>query len=222
MSEASSRSEFPFSAEIDEPAIRGWRPFVKRLMDLLGALGGILLFAPLMAVAAVLIKLDSPGPVLFIQERVGEKGRTFRILKLRTMVRNAEELLDGMLDLDRLDEPVFKIRDDPRVTRAGRFLRRWSIDELPQLFNVLQSDMSLVGPRPEEVRVVRYYDDWHRQRLLAKPGITGPVQISGRGDLSLEDRVRLEVDYISHYALRRDLEILLKTIPAVIRGDGSY
>ena len=222
MSEASSQSEFPFSAEIDEPAIRGWRAFVKRLMDVLGALGGILLFAPLMVVAAVLIKLDSPGPVLFIQERVGEKGRTFRILKLRTMVRNAEELLDGMLDLDRLDEPVFKIRDDPRVTRAGRFLRRWSIDELPQLFNVLQSDMSLVGPRPEEVRVVRYYDDWHRQRLLAKPGITGPVQISGRGDLSLEDRVRLEVDYISHYALRRDLEILLKTIPAVIRGDGSY
>ena len=222
MSEASSQSEFPFSAEIDEPAIRGWRAFVKRLMDVLGALGGILLFVPLMVVAAVLIKLDSPGPVLFIQERVGEKGRTFRILKLRTMVRNAEELLDGMLDLDRLDEPVFKIRDDPRVTRAGRFLRRWSIDELPQLFNVLQSDMSLVGPRPEEVRVVRYYDDWHRQRLLAKPGITGPVQISGRGDLSLEDRVRLEVDYISHYALRRDLEILLKTIPAVIRGDGSY
>jgi lipopolysaccharide/colanic/teichoic acid biosynthesis glycosyltransferase len=222
VSEDLSQAEHPSSVEIDKAAIQDWRAFVKRLMDLLGALGGILLFAPLMVVAAVLIKLDSPGPVLFIQERVGEKGRSFRILKLRTMVRNAEELLDGMLDLDQLDEPVFKIRDDPRVTHTGRFLRRWSIDELPQLFNVLRGDMSLVGPRPEEVRVVRHYDDWHRQRLLAKPGITGPVQISGRGDLSLEDRVRLEVDYTSHYTLRRDLEILLKTIPVVIRGDGSY
>lgn len=222
MSKAPSRSEDLFFVDIGEPAIQGSRAFFKRVIDILGALISILLFAPLMIVAALLIKLDSPGPVLFIQERVGDKGMTFKILKLRTMVRNAEELLDEMLDLDQLEEPVFKIRDDPRVTPVGRFLRRWSIDELPQLFNVLQGDMSLVGPRPEEVRVVRYYDGWQRQRLLAKPGITGPVQISGRGDLSLEDRVRLEVDYIRHYAPRRDLEILLKTIPAVIRGDGSY
>jgi lipopolysaccharide/colanic/teichoic acid biosynthesis glycosyltransferase len=138
------------------------------------------------------------------------------------MVDNAEDLLDQLVDLDSLDEPVFKLRNDPRVTRVGRFLRRWSIDELPQFLNVLRGDMSLVGPRPEEVRIVRYYDAWHRQRLRVKPGVTGPVQVNGRGDLSLEERVRLEVDYIRNYSLRRDLRILLRTIPAVIRGSGSY
>jgi lipopolysaccharide/colanic/teichoic acid biosynthesis glycosyltransferase len=191
-------------------------------MDILGALISIPLCAPLMAVTAILIKLDSPGPVLFIQERVRENDKTFRIYKFRTMVVNAEELLDQLIDLEALDEPAFKLRDDPRVTRAGRFLRRWSIDELPQLLNVLKGEMSLVGPRPEEARIVRYYSRWHSRRLVAKPGLTGPVQISGRADLSMEKRVRLEVDYIRHWSLRRDVEILLRTVPAVIRGNGSY
>jgi len=200
--------------------IKGPMAFFKRMMDIVGALIGIPLCAPLMLVAAVLIKLDSRGPVLFGQARVGENGRTFKMYKLRTMVANAEKLLDQFIDLDGLDEPVFKLEDDPRVTCVGRFLRRWGLDELPQLFNVLKGEMSLVGPRPEEVRVVRYYNTWHRQRLKARPGITGPAQINSQRHLSLKERVRLEVDYIQHFSLGRDLEILLRTIPAVIRRDG--
>jgi lipopolysaccharide/colanic/teichoic acid biosynthesis glycosyltransferase len=202
--------------------VKGPRAHAKRLLDIVGALIGLLLAAPLMIVTAVLIKLDSRGPVLFTQERVGENGRTFKIYKFRSMVADAEELLDQLVDLEALDEPVFKLKNDPRVTRLGRFLRRWSVDELPQLFNVLLGDMSLVGPRPEEVRIVRYYNDWHRGRLMAKPGMTGPVQVSGRADLSLEERVQLEIDYIQNHTLKRDLIILLRTIPTVIRGDGSY
>jgi exopolysaccharide biosynthesis polyprenyl glycosylphosphotransferase len=202
--------------------IQGPSGVLKRIMDLLGAAVGILLSAPLMLFVAILIKLDSPGPVLFVQRRVGLFGRTFRVFKFRTMVVNAEDLLDQLLDIQELDEPVFKIRHDPRVTRVGRFLRRWSLDELPQFFNVLKGEMSLVGPRPEEVRIVRYYNDFHRARLLAKPGMTGPVQVSGRADLSLRARVQLEIDYIRNYSLGKDLQILLKTIPVVIRGNGSY
>ena len=195
---------------------------VKRALDILAALAGLLVAAPVMLAVAVLIKLDSPGSILFTQLRMGENGKSFRIYKFRSMVANAEALLDDLVDLEALDEPVFKLKDDPRVTRVGHFLRRWSLDELPQLFNVLAGDMSMVGPRPEEVRIVRYYNGRHRQRLRAKPGVTGPVQVSGRGDLTLEERVQLEIDYINNYSLQRDVAILLKTIPAVIRGDGSY
>jgi len=195
---------------------------VKRAMDLVGAAIGLVVFAPLMMATAVLIKLDSPGPVLFSQKRVGEKGKVFKIYKFRTMVANAEELLNGLLDLDALEEPVFKIKNDPRVTPLGRTLRRWSVDELPQLVNVLKGEMSLVGPRPEEEQLVKRYSAWHRRRLGARPGITGPVQINGRGDLPLKERVRLEVEYIDHYSLWKDLEILIKTIPVVIAGKGSY
>jgi lipopolysaccharide/colanic/teichoic acid biosynthesis glycosyltransferase len=200
--------------------IKGPMVLFKRMVDIIGALIGIPLCAPLILVAAVLIKLDSRGPVLFCQERVGINDKTFKMYKLRTMVANAEELLDQLIDLDNLDEPVFKLEDDPRVTCVGRFLRRWYLDELPQLFNVLKGDMSLVGPRPEEIRVVGYYNTWHRQRLKAKPGITGPAQINSQRHLSLKERVRLEVDYIRGYSLGRDFEILLRTIPAVIRRNG--
>jgi exopolysaccharide biosynthesis polyprenyl glycosylphosphotransferase len=201
---------------------RGPHAVAKRIMDIVGALVGLPLSAPLMAVAAVLIKLDSPGPVLFAQQRVGDKGRVFTIYKLRTMVANAEELLDQLIDLDALDEPMFKLKDDPRVTPLGRFLRRWSIDELPQLVNVLKGEMSLVGPRPEETRLVQRYNHWHKRRLMAKPGLTGPVQINGRGDLPLKERVQLEVDYIDNYSLWKDLVILVKTIPVILWGNGSY
>jgi lipopolysaccharide/colanic/teichoic acid biosynthesis glycosyltransferase len=202
--------------------LSGPRAALKRCMDIIGALIAIPLCAPLVAVTAILIKLDSKGPVLFMQWRSGVNGKVFKIYKLRTMVVNAEELLDQLIDLDALEEPMFKLRDDPRVTPLGYFLRRWSIDELPQFYNILKGEMSLVGPRPEEARLVQRYNDWHRLRLLAKPGLTGPVQISGRADLRLEDRVRLEVDYICNYSIWKDIEILLKTVPAVIRGNGSY
>jgi len=208
------------SSEID--GIRGPAASIKRLIDIVGSLIAIPISAPLIAVAAVVVTLDSPGPVFFSQERAGENGNTFTIYKLRTMVVNAEELLDDLIDLDTLKEPVFKLQDDPRVTPVGHFLRRWSIDELPQFVNVLKGEMSLVGPRPEESRLVRRYSQWHRLRLRAKPGLTGPVQISGRGDLPLEDRVHLEVDYINNYTLWKDLSILIKTIPVVVLGNGSY
>ena len=205
-----------------EGGIRGRAAAVKRAMDIVGAVIGLPLSLPLMAVAAVVIKLDSRGPILFEQMRAGQHGKTFKIYKLRTMVANAEELLEDLIDLDELEEPMFKLKDDPRVTNVGRFLRRWSIDELPQLYNVLRGEMSLVGPRPEETRLVERYSQWHRLRLQAKPGITGPVQINGRGDLPLEMRVQLEVEYIDNYSVWKDLVILLKTVPVVVLGNGSY
>ena len=207
---------------IRQPVISGFDAALKRVVDLAGSLAGLVTGAPIMLLAAILTRLDSKGPVFFAQERVGENGRTFRMYKFRTMKVNAEKLLDDLINVDDLAEPMFKLKDDPRVTRIGRVLRRTSIDELPQLLNVLKGDMSLVGPRPEEVRMVKRYDNWHRKRLAVKPGITGPMQISGRGDLSLEDRVRLELDYIRSYSLWKDLEILVKTVPVVLRGDGSY
>ncbi len=203
-------------------AVFGIGGLLKRTIDIVGACLCLTIAVPLMALVATLIRLDSKGPVLFAQDRVGLNGRVFRILKFRSMVYNAELMLDELVDINTLGEPVFKFREDPRTTRVGRYLRRWSIDELPQFFNVLRGDMSLVGPRPEEVRIVQRYDDWQRLRLRAKPGMTGPAQVSGRADLTLADRVRLEIDYIEDYSLRKDVLILLKTVPSVIRGDGAY
>lgn len=204
-----------------QPAITGWQRLAKRALDVVGALIGLLASIPLVAVAALAIRLDSPGPIFFRQMRVGENGRRFQIVKLRTMVTDAEAKLDALVDLDRLDEPAFKLQDDPRITRVGRFLRRTSLDEAPQFYNVLRGEMSLVGPRPEEERVVQLYQDHHRRRLVVKPGMTGPMQVSGRGDLGFAERLQLELDYIEHYSLRRDLEILLRTFPAIIHGHGA-
>ncbi len=200
----------------------GCRRVAKRVMDLaLGALFLIVAALP-MALVALAIKLDSPGTVFFRQTRIGQDGRPFRILKFRTMVARAEELLPQLVDLAGLEQPAFKIKDDPRVTRVGRFLRRYSLDELPQLVNVLAGEMSLVGPRPEEAALVERYTDDQRRRLAVKPGLTGPMQVNGRGDLPFEARLALELDYIERYSLRRDVAILLRTIPAVIRGNGAY
>jgi len=207
---------------VHQPVLTGWQRLIKRTIDVLGALVGLIVSIPLVAVAALAIKLDSPGPVFFWQVRVGENGRLFRIVKLRTMVADAEAKLDNLVDLDTLPEPAFKLKHDPRVTRVGRLLRRTSLDEAPQFYNVLRGDMSLVGPRPEEVRIVQLYRDDQRRRLAVKPGMTGPMQISGRGDLSFAERLQLELDYIEHYSLRRDLEILLRTIPAIFHGNGAH
>lgn len=204
-----------------------WKPLsmsqrlAKRGLDLLLSGLGLILALPPLAVAAVAIKLDSPGPILFTQERVGEGGRRFRMLKLRTMVQDAEARLAEVLARNPLSGPAFKIPDDPRVTRVGRFLRRWSLDELPQLWNVLRGEMSLVGPRPEETAVVAQYNARQRRRLSVPPGLTGPMQVEGRGALDLDERVRLELAYIEHYSLRRDISILLRTLPAVIKGRGA-
>jgi lipopolysaccharide/colanic/teichoic acid biosynthesis glycosyltransferase len=194
----------------------------KRLLDLAGATLTLIVMALPMALIAAWIKLDSPGPVLFQQVRVGQKGQPFRIFKFRTMVDGAEHALPQLVDLERLPEPAFKIPNDPRVTRGGQFLRRWSLDELPQVFNVLRGEMSLVGPRPEEMAVVARYTDDQRRRLAVKPGMTGPMQVNGRGDLPFDERLKLEMDYIDHYSLGKDIRILLQTLPAVIDGRGAY
>jgi lipopolysaccharide/colanic/teichoic acid biosynthesis glycosyltransferase/glycosyltransferase involved in cell wall biosynthesis len=195
---------------------------VKRSMDIVLAGLGLLTFLPLVPLVMLAIKLDSPGPVFHCQERAGENGRPFKLYKFRTMVANAEKLLAQLINPDELPEPAFKLRQDPRVTRVGKFLRRWSLDEIPQLWNVLCGEMSLVGPRPEESWLVARYNDAQRQRLAVKPGLTGPMQISGRGALDFKTRLELELDYIQNYSLRKDFWIILKSIPAVINGKGAY
>jgi lipopolysaccharide/colanic/teichoic acid biosynthesis glycosyltransferase len=135
---------------------------------------------------------------------------------------DAEERLPELVDLEHLQEPAFKLRDDPRVTRVGRILRRTSLDEAPQFYNVLRGEMSLVGPRPEEERIVQFYQDYQRRRLAVKPGMTGPMQINGRGDLTFGERLQLELEYIEQYSLRRDFEILLRTLPAIFHGHGAH
>jgi lipopolysaccharide/colanic/teichoic acid biosynthesis glycosyltransferase/GT2 family glycosyltransferase len=205
----------------DRPALALHQRLVKRAMDILVSAFGLPLVSPLVFLASVAIKLDSPGPVFFIQERVGLGGRRFRMVKLRTMVFDAESRLETVLADSALPGPIFKIQQDPRVTSVGRWLRRWSVDELPQLWNVLRGEMSLVGPRPEEVRVVEQYSDWHRRRLAVPPGLTGPMQIAGRGALDLDARVRLELEYIEHFSVWRDLAILARTLPAVVSGRGA-
>jgi len=205
-----------------ETTISGGVYWLKRVIDVFGALFSLLLTLPFWPLIALAIKLDSPGPVIFRQVRIGAKGKPFTILKFRSMVTDAEERLDDLIDLDSLESPAFKLVDDPRVTRVGRFLRRASLDELPQLWNVLLGDMSLVGPRPEEARVVDLYSAWHRRRLAVKPGITGPMQVNGRGDLSLQQRLELEIAYIENFSLGQDLKILLRTIPVVLSGRGAH
>lgn len=205
-----------------QATIGGVNYIAKRGLDIVGGFIGLLWLILLTPFISLAIKLESPGPVFFKQERIGQGGQPFIIFKFRSMRANAEQELDQLIDLDALEQPAFKIKDDPRVTRIGRFLRRSSLDELPQFWNVLRGDMSLVGPRPEETRLVARYSAWHRRRLAVKPGLSGPMQIAGRGDLTLDERVRLEIDYIEHYSLGRDLAILWRTLPAVIRGDGAH
>lgn len=195
---------------------------MKRGLDL--AVSGLMLtlLSPLLALVAIFILVDSGAPVFFRQARAGKEGAPFTMLKFRTMVTDAEERLAEFVDLEKLEEPAFKIPDDPRITRAGRLLRRTSLDELPQLINVLLGHMSLVGPRPEEEAVVALYDERQRTRLAVKPGLTGPMQVYGRGDLTFEERLAMERDYLDNLSVAGDLAILLRTPRAIVRGDGAY
>ncbi|MGB1249379.1 MAG: sugar transferase [Candidatus Promineifilaceae bacterium] len=194
---------------------------LKRLLDVVGSLVGTALFFLIYFPLALIIKFDSKGPVLFRQTRIGRDGQPFVCFKFRTMHVNAEAELDRLIDIDALAEPMFKLENDPRVTYIGRLLRRWSIDEIPQFWNVLRGDMSLVGPRPEESRLVAKYNSRQRQRLAVRPGLSGPMQIRGRGNLSMSKRLELELEYIENYSLRKDIAILLETLPAVLRGEGA-
>jgi exopolysaccharide biosynthesis polyprenyl glycosylphosphotransferase len=194
---------------------------VKRVFDLGFSLFVLVLTLPLWPALALAIKLDSKGPVFYVQRRCGEGGRIFPMLKFRTMVRDADRKLPELLKVEELEEPVFKLPDDPRVTRVGRFLRRTSLDELPQFLNVLAGQMSVVGPRPEEVEMVRRYNVWQRRRLKMKPGITGLQQITSRGCASLGERVKYDIYYIRRQSLLLDLTIILRTIWVVLKGEGA-
>jgi exopolysaccharide biosynthesis polyprenyl glycosylphosphotransferase len=205
-----------------EPIQReGWRRTAKRTFDIVGATAGLVVTAPLLAVASVAIKLDSRGPVLFRQSRVGRDSKPFAIVKLRSMVVDAEDRLIDLVDANEADGPLFKIKDDPRVTRVGRLLRRMSIDELPQLWNVLRGEMSLVGPRPALRHETEAWDPLLTQRLRVKPGVTGMWQVNGRSDTSFEDYTRLDLYYVDNWSLLTDVAILAKTLPVVLSSHGA-
>lgn len=201
----------------------GWQLVAKRLIDILVSTALLFALLPILAAVALVVKLDSPGPVFFAQERVGFNKRRFRILKFRTMMDGSDQRQQMLEHLNEAEGPVFKIKNDPRITRMGRFLRRFSIDELPQLFNVLKGDMSLVGPRPLPVRDVDRIDlQWHKRRFSIKPGITCLWQVNGRSKIGFNEWVRMDLDYIDKWSLGLDIKILMKTIPAVLRGPGAY
>lgn len=195
---------------------------LKRVFDLTVASVALVVTAPLVPVVALAIKLDSRGPVFFSQRRAGLNGRPFRMYKFRTMRDGAVEALPGLVSFEALEEPVFKIQGDPRVTRVGRVLRRLSLDEIPQLVNVLRGEMSVVGPRPEQTELVGRYRPEHRFRLTVKPGISGPMQVFGRGELTFAERLAVELDYVENLSLARDIRILFQTFPAVARGTGAF
>lgn len=196
--------------------------FIKRLLDVMGALAGMVLFGVAFIVFAPLIKLESPGPVIFKQQRVGKNGRIFTMFKFRSMVQDAELKKNDLLDRNEMKGHIFKLKDDPRLTRIGAFLRKSSIDEIPQFLNVLRGDMSLVGTRPPTVEEYTAYEARQKCRLSITPGLTGIWQISGRSDIKdFEDIILLDVEYISNWTLLLDLEILLKTFGVVLSGKGS-
>jgi exopolysaccharide biosynthesis polyprenyl glycosylphosphotransferase len=208
--------------ELKPPVFEGVDFAVKRTFDLFGAGLLLLLFAPALALIALAIRLTSRGPILYRSMRPGIGGKPFSCLKFRTMVHGAEDLQDGLEPHNELGGALFKIRRDPRITAVGRFLRRWSLDELPQLFNVLRGQMSLVGPRPLPQRDYDRLADWHRKRYLVLPGMTGLWQVSGRSELDFDELVRLDFLYLERWSVFLDLSILLKTVPAVFRAHGAW
>jgi exopolysaccharide biosynthesis polyprenyl glycosylphosphotransferase len=197
--------------------------FVKRAVDLVAATVTLVIWSPLILLVIALIKIEDGGPIFFRQTRIGLRGRPFRMWKFRSMVMNADALKDKLLEQNQMKGGVtFKMKNDPRVTRVGKWIRKFSIDEVPQLWNVIAGDMSLVGPRPPVPREVREYSIEDRQRLLAKPGLTCFWQVAGRSEIDFAGQVRLDVEYIRSKSLWLDILLLLKTIPAVLLGKGAY
>ncbi|HET6951982.1 MAG TPA: sugar transferase [Acidimicrobiales bacterium] len=207
---------------VEEPTFTGPQRVVKELFDRVSAAACLLVLAPVFGAVALAVKLDSPGPVFFRQTRVGRDGRLFDMVKFRTMVVGAERLRADLAEHNEADGLLFKLRTDPRVTRTGRVLRRYSVDELPQLLNVLRGEMSMVGPRPPLPAEVDRYETHVNRRLLVKPGLTGLWQVSGRSDLSWDEAVRLDLYYVDHWSPTMDLTIMVKTFSAVLRGSGAY
>ncbi len=205
-----------------EPLIQGHRRVIKRIMDLLLASLTLLFTWPLLIIIWIAIKLDSSGPALYLPERVGENGKIFKMIKFRTMIVDAENMQSQVTTVDDEGRPIYKVKDDVRITKVGRWLRRTSLDELPQLFNVIKGQMSLVGPRPEQPFITQGYDHWQWQRHLVPPGVTGWWQVAGRSDLPMNLNTQYDIYYVKNYSLLLDLRILIKTVETVLRGRGAY
>jgi lipopolysaccharide/colanic/teichoic acid biosynthesis glycosyltransferase len=199
-----------------------WQLTIKRAVDVIGASLALLLLSPVLIAAAIAVKLSSPGPVFYVSDRVGKDGVTFRFAKFRSMRSNAEYEKPHLVELNEATGPIFKVRDDPRMTKVGRVLRKLSIDEMPQLLHVLSGKMSLVGPRPPLPEEVVTYSEFEWQRLSVQPGITCIWQVSGRSDLDFDTWVQMDIQYIEEWTLSSDLRLLLRTVPAVLTGRGAY
>jgi exopolysaccharide biosynthesis polyprenyl glycosylphosphotransferase len=214
----------------DTSHFSGLQGTLKRLLDIALASLAVLLLSPLLLVIVLLVKRSSPGPILFVQERIGKNGVPFDFYKFRTMVHNSDDAIHRQFaamfitggEQPETKKRVFKMTDDPRVTRVGRWLRKTSLDELPQLLNILKGEMSLVGPRPPIAYELDLYQPWHHERLRVTPGLTGLWQVSGRSNVPFEEMVRLDIQYINNWSLGEDLRIIAKTIPVVVHGAGGY
>lgn len=220
---------FTFRQDLDYPCmqivktpLRGVNILLKRIADLAGGILILSILSPVLLMVGIWIKLDSKGPVFFRQHRIGKNGMHFQMLKFRSMSSEAEKLKRGLLHENEASGPVFKLKNDPRITRAGRFLRKYSVDELPQLWNVLKGEMSLIGPRPPLPEEVARYSNYHWRRMDVLPGMTGLWQVSGRSDLSFEEWIDLDIYYIERWSFALEMKILFRTIPVVLRGTGAY
>ena len=207
---------------VKDVALRGFNLLLKRIMDTVLALAMLIVASIPMLIIALLVRVTSPGPVLFRQKRVGKGGVEFLCYKFRSMYEDAEAQKAALMYRSDRDGPAFKLRDDPRRTPFGKLIRRTSLDELPQLFNILKGEMSLVGPRPPTPDEVERYDEWHLKRLDVTPGLTGLWQVSGRSDLSFEDMVKLDLYYAENWSPAMDMRIIMKTIPTWVKGEGAY
>ena len=205
--------------EVIEPKEGPVYMFCKRAMDIIGSLAGLILLSPLLLIIAIAIKIEDPkGSIFFAQQRCGKDNKLFPMYKFRSMVSNAEELLEELMEHNEMDGPVFKIKDDPRITKVGKFIRKTSVDELPQLFNILMGDMSIVGPRPAIPHEVAEYNDYQRQRLLVKPGLTCIWQVSGRNSIGFDEWMEMDLEYIENRNLWMDIKLIFKTV-GVLFGD---
>jgi exopolysaccharide biosynthesis polyprenyl glycosylphosphotransferase len=207
---------------VKDVALRGFNLFIKRMLDIVLAIVVLVLAGIPMLIISLLIKATSPGPVLFRQERVGKGGELFVCFKFRTMYKDAEQRKEELRAHNEAQGPMFKMRNDPRRTSVGKLLRRTSLDELPNLFNILKGEMSWVGPRPPTPDEAAQYNDWHRKRLDVTPGLTGLWQVSGRSDLTFDEMVKLDLFYAENWSLALDTKIILKTVPAVLKREGAY
>lgn len=212
-----NRKEVLFKGQIEDASRRGYY-FLKRSMDVFCSLMGLIVLSPILLVVGIAIKLESKGPVIFSQERIGKGGEKFKIYKFRSMVANAEELKEKLNSKNEMSGPMFKMKKDPRVTKIGKFMRKTSIDELPQLLNVLKGEMSLVGPRPSLPKEVINFEEWMMERLEVKPGLTCYWQVSGRNDIDFEDWMKLDIRYVRERNILIDIKLVLKTF-LVLFGD---